>query len=543
MKYIFYFSGFISISIAYQNCGALEGQEQVSHLTRSFQQDDEQISIEKRIVPQNSFQFFNRLASLFSLESEIVNLSKKPKPFEIQESTARFSSDRSLISISETDFEKAWNMAEFTAEKISKYEMNAKKTCFSQGDTSDLCLKSIVNDWYYRIISQPISEEDLTRYTRLLTADNLHKDEPLEALTRLTLGLLMSPLQLYRSELGNENGQLTSYEIAKLISYTLKDAPPDNILLESAKLGKLTDPNERKIQALRLLEDFENNWSLIRFFQDYFHYTTVDSDKDTTDFPSLDYKTLISDTDNLVSYVMQKNGQNNFWSTLISTDKIYVTKKTARNYKMDPASYTSEGEITDAIDGRSGILTQPSWLIHFSKDTENYAIGRGRFIRESLLCGEIPARDIDAIPSLPDDPEATLRERMAMTETSSCYQCHSYMNPLGYAFEGFDHFGRFRDHELGQPINATGWIDGTGDQDGDFKNHLDMTQRLAKSKTTQGCFIAHSLQYFMGINQRPGLSSEEVLPIILDYDKSGGNYKEMVANIFSLDSIILREAP
>ena len=50
---------------------------------------------------------------------------------------------------------------------------------------------------------------------------------------------------------------------------------------------------------------------------------------------------------------------------------------------------------------------------------------------------------------IPEDHHKTLRDRLASaTETEYCWKCHESMNPLGYAFEMYDDFGRFRIEEF-----------------------------------------------------------------------------------------------
>ena len=45
------------------------------------------------------------------------------------------------------------------------------------------------------------------------------------------------------------------------------------------------------------------------------------------------------------------------------------------------------------------------------------------------------------------DHSKTLRERLAITEQEYCWRCHQKMNPLGYSFEVYDDFGRYRQEE------------------------------------------------------------------------------------------------
>jgi len=43
---------------------------------------------------------------------------------------------------------------------------------------------------------------------------------------------------------------------------------------------------------------------------------------------------------------------------------------------------------------------------------------------------------------------------MRVTREEYCWKCHKQMDPLGLPFEMFDHFGRFRTTEQGQPVDT-----------------------------------------------------------------------------------------
>jgi hypothetical protein len=102
--------------------------------------------------------------------------------------------------------------------------------------------------------------------------------------------------------------------------------------------------------------------------------------------------------------------------------------------------------------------------------------------RMKVLGGVIPDIPITVDASIPEDPTKTLRERLLKTEKAECWRCHKKMNPIGYAFEIYDDFGRYRIEEsLGKgdtpstkPIDAKSNLEGTGENklDGDFKDAL-----------------------------------------------------------------------
>ena len=216
------------------------------------------------------------------------------------------------------------------------------------------------------------------------------------------------------------------------------------------------------------------------------------------------------------------------------------------------------------IANRKGILTHPAWLIAHSHNAETDPVKRGRWIREKLLAGRVPDIPITVDAQVPEDPHKTLRERFdEVTGQSECWRCHQYMNPLGYPFEIYDDFGRFRkaeslEHEENivkkatsknsapiyktKAVNSSGYLSGTGDKrlDGKVKDALDMIDRLAKSTRVRQSIIRHAFRYFMGRNEM--LSDAQTL-INADqaYLKSKGSFKAVVVSLLSSDSFIFRK--
>lgn len=199
-------------------------------------------------------------------------------------------------------------------------------------------------------------------------------------------------------------------------------------------------------------------------------------------------------------------------------DSIRLKGDARLSYNLDSRPDDAAQPIDLPADQRMGILTQPSWLVAFSENTDNHAILRGKWIRERLLGGTIPDIPITVNAMLPEAPEKALRERMTVTHAEYCWQCHQKMNPLGLPFEMYDHFGRYRQtdsvadpsvkvvakgknppppprREL--PLDASGAIAGSGDQklDGEVPNALKMIEKLAASNHVRQMFVRHAFRY------------------------------------------------
>ena len=222
------------------------------------------------------------------------------------------------------------------------------------------------------------------------------------------------------------------------------------------------------------------------------------------------------------------------------------------------------------IPNRKGLLTHPAWLIAHAQNLETDPIHRGKWIREKLLAGTIPDVPITVDAVIPPDHHKTLRQRMEnRTGDAYCWRCHQKMDPLGFPFEIYDDFGRFRTEEnleypenlikearRGEtnafgaalpvyktlPVDARGVLLGTGDAslDGDVDDAFDLIDRLAKSDKVRQSIIRHAFRYFLGRNEM--LSDSKTL---MDADRayldSNGSFDEVIISLLSSDAFIYRK--
>ena len=85
---------------------------------------------------------------------------------------------------------------------------------------------------------------------------------------------------------------------------------------------------------------------------------------------------------------------------------------------------------------------------------DNDPVRRGEWIRKKLLAGNVMDVPVDVDAQVPDDETKTLRERFEVVRAEECWRCHIKMNPLGMPFESYNHVGRFRELELGKPVDG-----------------------------------------------------------------------------------------
>ena len=191
---------------------------------------------------------------------------------------------------------------------------------------------------------------------------------------------------------------------------------------------------------------------------------------------------------------------------------------------------------------RKGILTHPSWLVSHSDAMDNHAILRGRWVRERLLGDAVPDVPITVNAMLPDEPKATLRHRMRVTQENECWRCHHKMDPLGLPFEMFNHVGLYRKVEKDQPVDTSGEIIDSGDAnlDGPVDDALDMIEKLANSERVEQVFVRHAFRFWMGRNET--LDDAAVLQAAhAAYKNSGGSMKALLTSLLTSDAFLYRK--
>ncbi|MGE0786642.1 MAG: DUF1588 domain-containing protein [Sandaracinaceae bacterium] len=158
---------------------------------------------------------------------------------------------------------------------------------------------------------------------------------------------------------------------------------------------------------------------------------------------------------------------------------------------------------------RAGVLTHPAWLGAHGGNFEDDAslVHRGRWIRERLFCQTVPPLELVMVEALlvPSAPDQNARSRITRSidenpDSATCLGCHSQMNPLGVAFETYNHAGFLRAMDHGAPPSGATMVDNLPDPalNRAYANPIEMVEAFADSAYARRGFIRHAFRYFMG---------------------------------------------
>jgi hypothetical protein len=419
-------------------------------------------------------------------------------------------------------------------------------------------------DWLYgRVL---LRKPGATERKRLVAfaRKTMASDGRLLGVRNMVSAVLLKPEALYRLEVGegkpDKHGRmmLAPRELAFAIAHALTDRQPDGTLLKAVSNGQLVSREAVRNHVERILDDPKiGKPRILGFFREFFEYgQAADVFKDRELFRSHDARVLVQDTDQLVMHLFQQD--RNVLRELLTTRKSFVQYGIDRdgrpintggadrrnhlsyNLPLD-WKWVAEQPIELPEGQRAGVLTQPAWLVAKSDNFDNHAIRRGLWIRTKLLGGTVPDLPITVDAQLSNDPKLTLRQKMAVTQEEYCWKCHRRMNRLGLAFELYDHFGRWRTRELGQPINTSGAVAESGDPvlDATVSNPIELVHRLAGSKRVRQVFIRHVFRYWMGRNETQA-DAATLRRAETDYLDSGGSMKRLITSLLTSDSFLYR---
>ena len=404
------------------------------------------------------------------------------------------------------------------------------------------CLDAFVRDTGLRLFRRPLAEEEVAKYLALVAAE---KDTGAGVNVALEV-MLSSPFFLYRSEIGQPGPDgtlvLDPFEKATLLSYSLWGTTPDDALLDAAASGGLDTKEALALQAKRLLGDrrakdlagtFAIEWLGIE--------RLLGAEKNTTTYPAFDAaleSSMMTQTRETISRAMVSDGGR--YADLFTGGTTFVDAKLAALYGIAPAG---DGfvEVQEPAERRAGILGQASVLASYAYSDQTSPVRRGLFVRQRLLCQEVPPPPAN-VPGVPTVSEGgTTRQRFEQhMGDGGCAGCHKRMDPIGFGFEHFDPIGQWREDEAGLPIDANGVLSSVDGEDHAFSTLPELAAVVAESATARGCFVKQTWRFTLGTSDSPDTACA-VDEIAKRFDEGGGDMRTLLVDVVSAAAFMERK--
>ena len=333
--------------------------------------------------------------------------------------------------------------------------------------------RAILNRLVPKLFRRPVSDAEMQQFYTHAKKEFALGRSIYSGLQAGIRGMLCSPNFLYKQE--GASGPLDEHAIAARISYFLWNSLPDETLFELARQEKLKDPQVRREQTLRMLQDARAN----RFASDYV-YQWLDIEKlkiiepDVSIF-TVDEFDLVRDQikEEPVEFFQEVLSSNLSVLNFIDSDFVMITPELNYIYqieghptaklskrpgasKVSPIDYRPK-EITSEFSKvmlgendqyRGGLLSQAGFMLMTTNNGEyTNPFYRGAWVLRSFYGDhlETPANLEIAALSPPTKTETIKQTIDAHRENANCNSCHRKMDPLGIALENFDVIGRWRD--------------------------------------------------------------------------------------------------
>jgi Protein of unknown function (DUF1592)/Protein of unknown function (DUF1588)/Protein of unknown function (DUF1595)/Protein of unknown function (DUF1585)/Protein of unknown function (DUF1587) len=413
----------------------------------------------------------------------------------------------SLVSISPSgvsEYEGALGLATAFAFADATHAA-AVLSCVPTGATDTACVSQALAAFGRRAFRRPLTDAETARFVTLATTiAGKAGSTMLAGLRHAVWAILQSPSFMYRVELGApsaaDGGRLkyTDYEVASRLAGALWGSVPDDPLLDAAAAGKLATADGVRAQATRMLADARAHQALAAFVDDLMGVRDLgEATKDPTVFPA--WTPAIRDdmqrelelrVDDMVL------GQKGDYLTLLESKTTFVNNELATYYGL-PTVTPDAWHAATFPDGseRVGLLGAGAVLAAFALPQRTSPTTRGRFVDLALLCRTVP----DPPPGVPPLPAmaaagSTLRQRLTLHRSAAaCASCHALMDPIGFGMETFDSAGQHRTTDNGQPIDATGTLDGTA-----FDGLASLGAAVHKEGVAGPCLVDKMYTYAQG---------------------------------------------
>jgi hypothetical protein len=451
----------------------------------------------------------NRLEYNNTVRDLLGDTTHAADAFPAEEKRLGFDNNADALSVSPLLAEQYLKAAETVATDALNKRWSALVPCAATtADPAavDACGRDFIAAFGQKAYRRPLDADDTALLTALFDAG---KTTDLKTGIRLVVeAALQSPRFLYRVEFGAsaDAGQavvkVDDWEMASRLSYLLWHSMPDDALFAAAQAGELSTNDQIQAQVQRMVTDPRARGVASDFFAQWLRVGEIgDVEKMRAVFPSYttDIPALMQqETAKFLDYVTWDGGGD--LQSIFTAPFTFVNGPLAQYYGISGVSGdTFVMKDLGADTHRGGVLTQGGLLSLLGKADQTSPVHRGKFVREQLLCMQLPPPPAD-IMIKPPALSTTLTTRERFTQHSvdaACTGCHRLMDPIGLGFESFDGAGIFRATENGQPVDDSGEVKDS-DIPGIFHGVGELSSRLAASAQVQACVATHWFRYGYG---------------------------------------------
>ncbi len=471
----------VLLVLSYQNCSPFESQSgdnysstaEVLAFSLNCSSADPRNPLSSELKRLNPFEIENTLLDLFEPYLSVnqqTQFRNQIRPFvdDLPRIDVHLGMDLADSGVTSIHVEKHFLLAEAVANSIASQTsaLDLMRSGCTTAANTETCRRQFIESFGLRALRRPLDTESIDFYLNVM---NGHPD----SYRNVIAAMIASPLFYYHGEFGTVADassdqplvELDAYERASKLSYFLLQSMPDDTLLAAARSGQILTPQGVQAQVNRLLSTQKVRQRLTRFFANQWLHLddtaetrldiqkvrTLSSELGTADQIQNLRQNLINEVYDYFDYLIWVQEAN--YAELMTSNLVFPrTPELAAIYGT--SLWNGNSEITNLVrapaEERSGVLTRAQFLYTGSGSTR--PIMRGVHVYRDFMCQDLDLPPDNSTPmgvQITDDmsDQEVVRATTEMAGTS-CVGCHqNIINPLGFAFDSFDPFGRFRQQE------------------------------------------------------------------------------------------------
>lgn len=303
-----------------------------------------------------------------------------------------------------------------------------------------------------RAWGRAVTEAEMRPYLDLLSAQKKTQGEP-TALRLALAAILVSPDSLYLSDRRADAARAAT-DLGKRLAITLWGRVPDDRLRDLAANGKLLDPAILRVEIARMIADERFSWFAEEFCRQWLGLEAIAEIKGSWS-PPLDpsaYARNLAIRDALMAepghFLLDSIRRNRPVSHLVAPDRLILNAPLAAFYDVKQPIAAGWQPVSELPPNRrGGVLTMSGPIIVASREEKESQIYRGTYLLTRLFGVEVgtPPANVPTLQALNENLDIrkkTIREKLNIHLERTCAVCHNKIDPLGFAWEHFDPFGR-----------------------------------------------------------------------------------------------------
>ena len=334
------------------------------------------------------------------------------------------------------------------------------------------CAKKIISVMARQAYRKPVTDADLEMLLSLYQAGR-NKGDFDSGIRMVVQAIVADPQFVFRFErtpvdvAPGSNFKVSDLELASRLSYFLWSTAPDEQLIALAGQGKLSDPAVFEHEVRRMLADPRSGALASNFAEQWLGLRNLrDMQPDVYVFPDWDNNLTQSARRETQLFFESIMHEDRNLVDMLTANYTFIDERLAKHYGIPNILGTRFRRVTITDENRFGLLGQASVLMATSLANRTSPVQRGKWILEQILGVNAPTPPPN-VPALKENTEGgkvlSVRERLEQHRTNEpCHSCNQFMDPLGFALEGFVATGAWRIHDGSYPVESSGQLyDGT----------------------------------------------------------------------------------